>query len=266
MKRTFAQISEGVNGEAIAAQLRRKYTRDDGTLQTGALSVCFSRVKSALSSTDAVNMHALSLTKSELLSLTREREAALIQKQESLLHVPHQWLPYAICLARQSTPQMSYARLAIPLLLLSGRRCTEILNGKSTFAPTSRPTTCLFTGAIKKRGQSTPFEIPLLCDYQTFAFALCVLHVKQGGEKLDPETTHNRYAKNLKLSTLFPIQSPHQLRAVYAAFVYHLYSSNVTFNRAAMMFLGHEKLETSLSYNSVVLHGDLPAGVYGALP
>ena len=254
-----------VDGEAIAAELRRRYTREDGTVHVGALSVCLSRVKSTLPD-DALNVHALSLTKSELLALTREREAALIKKQETLLHVPHQWLWYAIALAREATPDMSYARLTLPLLLLSGRRSTEILNGISTFAPTPRPTTCVFTGAVKKRGESTAFEIPLLCDSHTFARALGVLRAKQGGVQLDPKTCTNRYAKSLSASDLFPVRNPHQLRAVYAAFVYHLYTADVTFNRAAMRFLGHEKLETSLSYNSVVLHGELPAGAYGPLP
>ena len=212
-------------------------------------------------------LKALHLSKRELLSLKRTREGALIKKQESLLRVPHAWVPYAIELARNSTVDMSYARLALPLLLLTGRRSTEILNGHSTFAPTARATTCVFTGALKKRGAEAPFEIPLLCDLAVVAHALGVLRTKQGGEQLSPRACTQRYAAMLTPGALFPgTTNAHQLRAVYASFAYHLYESNVTFNRAIMRILGHEKLDVSLSYNSIVLHGELPAGSLGPLP
>jgi hypothetical protein len=217
------------------------------------------------------NLRALKLSPSELVSLKRTRDGALVRKQESLLHVHHagEWLQYAVALANESAVEMSFARLSLPLLLLTGRRTTEILNGKSTFAPTPRPTTCLFTGAIKKRGAaSPPFEIPLLCEYEVLARALHVLRAKQGGEQLEPAACNNRYHRRLNGVGLFPFVSHvHQLRAVYAAFAYRLYACDVTFNRAAMQMLGHEKLEVSLSYNAVVLHGLAgPDGRYGQLP
>ena len=51
------------------------------------------------------NLRALKLSQSELVSLKRTRDGALIGKQESLLHI-HQagdWLRYAIALAQEST-------------------------------------------------------------------------------------------------------------------------------------------------------------------
>ena len=219
------------------------------------------------------NLAMVKLTQPELVQLARKREAGLIKKQETLLHVPRagEWLKYAIALARQSTPDMSFARLALPLLLLSGRRSTEILNGKSAFVPTVRETTVVFTGAIKKRGAATSWEIPLLCDYATFANALSVLRQKQGYAQCSPSVCNNRYQKNLNaaVSTLFPwAASAHQLRSVYASCMYHLYSCDTTFNLAAMRALGHEALTVSLSYNATVLH-DMdawPVGCLGPLP
>ena len=217
------------------------------------------------------NLRALKLSQKELVSLKRTRDGALIGKQESLLHVhgAGEWLRYAVVLAQQSTVEMSFARLALPLLLLTGRRTTEILNGKSTFLPMPRTNTCLFTGAIKKRGAaSPPFEIPLLCEYEVVDHALKVLRSKQGWEQLEPAACNNRYHRRLNRVDLFPfVSNVHQLRAVYAAFAFHLFTSDVTFNRAAMQMLGHEKLEVSLSYNAVVLHDlDVHAGCYGPLP
>ena len=55
-----------------------------------------------------------------------------MKKQDDLIQVfqSGQSLQHAIHLARGATIDMSYARLSLPLLLLSGRRTTELLNGK----------------------------------------------------------------------------------------------------------------------------------------
>ena len=219
------------------------------------------------------NVAALRLTPRELVSLKRTHEGALIAKQEALVHVHGGWLAFAVRLARESRAEMSYARLALPLLLLSGRRTAELLSGASTFAPTARATTCAFAGQLKKRGAEAMrrFEIPLLCDYATFAHGLGALREKQGGVVLTPKETNVRYAKNLSLALpcIFPVvETVHQLRGVYAALAFHLYACESTFNRAAMRVLGHDKLDVSLAYNGVVLHPLLlgERGCLGPLP
>ena len=87
---------------------------------------------------------------------------------------------------------------------------------------------------------------------------------------MDAEACNNEYHRKLKATVpgVFPIANTvHRLRAVYAAYVYHLYSSEKTFNAAAMRFLMHEKLEVSLAYNTVKLHDfGVPEGCYGPLP
>ena len=113
------------------------------------------------------------------------------------------------------------------------------------------------------------YEIPLLCPYLVFVHALTALRAKQRGEQLDATACNNRYHKKLNTETckLFRFATEtHTLRAVYAAFVHHLYACDVTFNRMAMLVLGHEELTVSLSYNAVVLHDVCPAGCLGPLP
>ena len=97
--------------------------------------------------------------------------------------------------------------------------------------------------------------------------------VKQRGELLDTAECNHRYERQLNTAVLsmYPFLrtvTTHGLRSLYVAYALHLYSSNVTMNLAAMRMLGHEKLEVSLSYNSVLLHDTAPAwqGCYGALP
>ena len=213
----------------------------------------------------------LRLSQPELVALKRAGERALLKKQLTLVHVHDAgaWLRCAVELAATATPAMPYPRLALPLLLLSGRRTSELLNGASTFAPTARATTCVFDGQLKRRGRAAaPYEIPLLCDYAVFARALGALRAKQGGVRLAPVACTTRYQRglNLALPRLFPwAKSAHVLRSAYAAYVHRLYACDVTFNAMAMRALGHEDVSTSLSYNSVALHG-LDAAAMGPLP
>ena len=97
-----------------------------------------------------------------------------------------------------------------------------------------------------------------------------VLRVVQAGAQLPPGECNQRYAWPLRtlLPTVFPglACDVHQLRSIYASLAYHLYTSSMTFNRAAMLFLGHEKIGTSLSYNRVLIHDAGVAGSYGPLP
>ena len=218
------------------------------------------------------SMAQLTLSTDEIERKAGAQELQLLKKQESLIcvHQSAAWLEHAIHLVRTSTTEMTVARIAIPLLLISGRRATEILNGKSIFEATARTTTCLFKGQIKKRDAAEAFEIPLLCDFATFAYGMGVLRAKQNGEELDAVECNTRYQKmvNLQLPMVLPVaRKLHELRSIYAAFAYHLYASSATFNLACMRMLGHAKLEISLHYNNVQLHDNtFCAACFGALP
>ena len=79
------------------------------------------------------NVAALRLTGRELLELKRGQEARLLAKQERLVHVHGAtvMLARAIYLVRTSHAGMPIPRIALPLLLVSGRRTSELLNNKS---------------------------------------------------------------------------------------------------------------------------------------
>ena len=215
---------------------------------------------------------ALKLTPRELRELQSAHDARLLAKQHKIVHVhaASMWLAHAVELCRTAHGAMPIERLALPLLLLSGRRTTEILNGKSAFcvATPARPTTCVFAGALKKRGHGVPFEIPLLCDAATFGHGLAALRQAQQHEQLSEGACHDRYAHALAtaLPSLFPwAPTVHTLRSAYAAYVFQYYACDCTFNRACMRALGHEKLDVSLAYASVKLHDVVPI-CFGPLP
>jgi hypothetical protein len=233
------------------------------------------RAEAALSSLclEPTALASLKLSEEESATKKRKQEVSLLEKQDMLIRVDSagNFLAYAIHLAWTSTPDMEFSRLALPILLLSGRRTTEIMNGKSIFTRTGRPTTCKFTGQLKKRGGDCTYEIPLLCNVFTFEHAMSTLRCKQNGEVLSAAATNNKYQKmlNSKTQSIFAIaHNVHQLRSIYAAFVHSLYACDTTFNRMCMRVLGHEDLSTSLSYNGCVLYGISPFvdGGFGPLP
>ena len=258
------RLQRGDDVEAVLVWLRARCPT------VAALSNTFTRLKKALRERGVAPPVQLKLSTDELLQHKRAQEARLLAKQSKLLHLHNAgaWLAYATELARTAHGAMDVPRLVLPLLLLCGRRSSELLNGRSTFTPTARATACFFDGALKKRGTGGAFEIPLLCDRAIFLHALAALREAQKGEVLDEVACNNRYHRMLTLAlpTVFPwAPSPHALRAVYAQFVYHLYQCDCTFNLAAMKCLGHAKLDVSLSYNAVQLH-DAPAVSLGPLP
>ena len=219
------------------------------------------------------NLTALKLSRQELVQHKRAGEQALMAKQVAMLVVANasRWLLHTIALVQTATPHDSVARICIPLLLLTGRRTTELLNGTSKFSPSQRATTCVFEGQLKKRGSARPAEIPLLCDYETIAYGMAVLRARQRYQVLSNEETNNNYHGMLKsvLKGVFPwAPSVHALRGVYAAYVYALYDSSAsTFNSVAMKCLLHERLDMSLSYNAVRLEGvEQVARCLGPLP
>ena len=123
---------------------------------------------------------------------------------------------------------------------------------------------------MKKRGHAAAFEIPLLCDYATFAHGVAVLRAATRGEQLSEEACHQKHARPLALAlpSLFPWATHvHGLRAAYAAYVWETYTCDCTFNRAAMRALGHEKLARGdvVVHAGVRLH-DLAPVCFGSLP
>ena len=166
---------------------------------------------------------------------------------------------------------ISVPKLAVCLLFLSGRRSSEILNGKSVFTPGSTPMSVFFTGQLKKNtlgdvATSTKYEIPILCLATTFLSGMAVLRDLQGNVQLENAFVNKKYAANLRfwVLKLFKLKENansvasqlkvHDLRALYVNFAYYLFqyeNEGLTMNAFAEWALGHENIETSLSYNSI---------------
>ena len=214
------------------------------------------------------NMTSFCLTKFETHQLKLKQEASLLQKNETLIVVPNaaSLLHKVRSLLESADHVSSEATLAIALLIVSGRRSSEILNGKSTFQPVAgQETAARFTGQLKKHEEAAPYVIPLLVPYTTFASALGVLRRRQAGAVLSNRECNAEYAMPIKRELIrcergrgplaLPKVKAHDLRSLYISYVYHMYHCSTTFARVAMQCLGHVSLLESHSYSNVRLEG-----------
>lgn len=212
------------------------------------------------------SLETFHLTPAEMVGLKRKKDEALLLKNESLIHIMDAavLLHIAIKWLEKATPYCSDAQLVLPLLLVSGRRSSELCNGKSKFFPSALgPTYCVFDGQLKKKsdGAVLPYTIPLLVDYSLFKRGLDAWLDKHGVR----DASHSnrvvaaRYSANLRRDRLkvFPLPKigrVHDLRSMYIQYVWRCYQDiSFTFARLAMYWLGHSTMAESLSYSNVQL-------------
>ena len=211
------------------------------------------------------NLDAFHLSREETLGLKRQREGNLLAKNDTLLVIPEfaKLLATASAMLDTASPTDTFPRLVLPLLLVSGRRFVEIVNGRSTFAPLPHEHYAMFAGQAKKRAATPPYRIPLLVPYGAFAKGLLALRQKQGAHLcLTNAAVTKRYQKTVQRGLEshalpgFPTTARlHDLRATYVAAVGALFVSPASAPRTAMKILGHEALQDSLAYSHVRLEG-----------
>lgn len=164
--------------------------------------------------------------------------------------------------------------LVLSLMLLSGRRITELTSPRSHFQPVSS-NVCLFKGQLKKRSnEAFEYPIPLLCDVNLFLHGMTTLHqllFRNYGSTLpwDNETISNKinarvrdnFPRTLPLSddlmrTLKNKQcGPKVLRKAYLQYVISSFQIPCTLSMLAYKILGHENEDGSLHYACVRLEG-----------
>lgn len=209
----------------------------------------------------------------------------LLRRCQSYLSVVH-----ALPLSEIDLP-----RLICALMLVSGRRLTEICNGRSTFtrkgpsqARFASLMSCMFEGQLKKR-ESVPitsetvasavsndgefqidksaYAIPLLIESSTFFRAYAKLRQHQiyrSKARLDvtlvsEQQVAERYSNSVNAYARedMGMRRSHDLRATYATMVFVAFKvpDAISFNRLTMRVLGHENILVSLQYAHIALKG-----------
>lgn len=180
------------------------------------------------------------------------------------------------------------AHLAVCLILLSGRRMTEILSPRSSFrACPDSEFACLFTGQLKKKQSSAAphaaaggeYCIPLLIDFPSFDAGIKALRAAQassrhphaepaGGKRKRGDWASKSNAQMAKYSSnltkamrlhfteemLSRTATPHTLRALYARMVFEAFDcGRLALPAVVQICLGHADLTQSLHYMSTAI-------------
>ena len=228
-------------------------------------------------------MHTLFMSKKDTIEMKRISEAALVQKNSTVLSVEdgRKLLEQATKLLENATAETTLPKLSISLILLSGRRLTEIMSANSSFEPMKSNThACVFSGQLKKKDKgSKSYVIGLLCDFNLFIKGIKLLREKQaksvtsvekgdGGidslKEMSNEQVIRKYGSQLLIGLHRMIKNDvldlpkckiHDLRTIYMACIFKLFKWEGTFAYVCMQCLGHESMEESLHYNGGEVKG-----------
>jgi hypothetical protein len=141
--------------------------------------------------------------------------------------------------------------LALALMLLTGRRTCEILNGTSVFEAVGAHA-LRFDGQAKRRGVGGAYVVPSLAPAEAVVAAIARLRARQGHATLSNAATSRRYQGTLsrRVKARWPeVGCPHGLRGVYACAALRLFDfGDASDAYAAMSVLGHRGVHESLVY------------------
>ena len=144
------------------------------------------------------------LCRADQIDLKRQQEEAQKKKNLSdILHVTEggklfEWLSGFLGTEDGAGEENA---LVCALLLCSGRRFAEIMNGRSTFRQVEGSRYhCLFEGQVKKRGDGKAYTIPLLCQYTEFERGLSALRARQPADitNLTNKEVSNKYQVKMR--------------------------------------------------------------------
>lgn len=211
------------------------------------------------------NARACRVTRAEKLECKRSAATSTLSKNRIRHRAPGREL---LCSARavvRSPEGASVPTLALALMLLTGRRTCEVLNGSSQIRPLDGAEhAVVFGGQAKKRegGDTTPMTVPTLAPAARVCAAFERLREKQNGVVRDNRSTSARYQSELgrHLKRAWPwsaVDHVHALRGLYACMALRLFEwGEASDAYVAMQLLGHARLQESLAYTPYDLGPD----------
>ena len=200
------------------------------------------------------NVYALRASRTEVREVKRLSARGAVEKNRTRRRVDGRALLSA-ARAKLSKPEHDDPiDLALALMLLTGRRTCEILNGTSTFVVEGEYA-LRFGGQAKRRGgahNALPYVIPTLAPAARVAEAWRALRALQGHAVLSNAATSRRYQGTLsrRVAATWPqVGCAHGLRGVYACMALRLFDwGDAADAYVAMGILGHRGLHESLVY------------------
>jgi len=208
------------------------------------------------------NVRRLRITRAQEVECKAIGAQRVVEKNRSRIHVNgRQVLATARWVLSNTADVSRLSHLAFALMLVTGRRACEILNGTSVFECVDTYT-LRFGGQGKRRAAApeTWMLIPSLAPSPVVVAALANLRQRQKNTRLSNVATSRRYqsllARDLATDTLWSTcRRVHALRGMYACIALRLFvwDTSVSDAYVAMCILGHSGLTDSLTYTTFFL-------------
>jgi integrase len=218
------------------------------------------------------NVRRLCVTRSEMMECKREGARSAIRKNvrrikvegRSLLKEARRLLQHLFEEEGKEEGKAKRERISsasFAIMLVTGRRTCEILNGSSVFEKEGERS-LLFTGMAKQRGNAPPIVLPVLAPPSHILSAIRWVRERQTGSVLTNRETSLRYqsllGREMASDTLWKqCGRVHGLRGIYACMCVRLFDwGDCTDAYVSMCILGHSGLKESLVYTTYHLGDD----------
>lgn len=218
------------------------------------------------------NVLQLRVTRAEMIACKRLGVQGALEKNRKCRRVDGAAvLAHARDVVRNA-PKHGVFALALGLMLVTGRRTCEVLNGRSCFsrADAASEYALRFVGQAKRRREDEEgYVVALLAPVDEVLAAVAVLRAKQDHAVLSNRDASRRYQSGLgralrACAALQPCAKVHALRGLYACLAVRLFDwGDASPAFVAMHLLGHAGLQESLVYTSFHLDASdaMPARV-----
>lgn len=211
------------------------------------------------------NVYALRPTRKEMKECKRANARNVLERNRCRKKVQGREL---LAMSRRilETPEAhSLPDLVCALLLCTGRRTCEILNGSSVFT-VEDTYTLVFDGLAKQRHGGVQLVIPVLAPARVVHDGIEQLRARQKKTVLTNAAASRRYqsllSRHLAAHAVWKqCRRVHGLRGIYACIVLRLFEwdENLSDAYVSMSVLGHSSLQESLAYTTYHLGNDFGA-------
>lgn len=216
---------------------------------------CVREVIASLPERTCSNVAQLRITRNEMIECKRLGIQSTLRKNRFRVRVNGRQLLDASRRVLEDVGKHRFALLAFAIMLGTGRRTCEVLNGSSRFdLIENEPYALKFYGAAKRRGKrDATMWIPTILRADDLLRAIAELRRRQGHQIISNELASLRYqsllARELACSDVWK-QCPkvHSLRGLYCCMALRLFRWNESDAFVAMSILGHAGLTESLVY------------------
>ena len=175
------------------------------------------------------NVDKLRVTREEVLVCKQRKRERVRAKNAQALRVDGDALLQAARATLAAPERASLWELALALLLATGRRTAEVLNGRSAFSPgdDGEDGSCLFAGQLKARNERDAYRIPVLAPLGHVLASLARLRALQPADvaTLTNAQVASKYQSRLRaFMNAHPVYGKlrrvHDLRGVYVWLTY----------------------------------------------